>query len=287
MLYSLNQGFLVAERTAQALNVPLIAVNHLEAHTLVARMEHKIPFPFLSLVISGGHTFLALSHDVGRHELLGSTMDDAIGEAFDKVGRALVSDDHAYSHFGSALEALAATAGQSDNVGLRLPVPLRKGGRLGYDFSFSGLKTAALLAAESKQYSSAIVASAFQASIVEHVGDVVRRGLMQFAANGNQLSLERNGSPREWDNIKTKRSMDCDSHGISALVVSGGAASNLFLRRELKSLTDKAKVALVVPSRRLCVDNGVMIGWTAGERLAKGLAKHPTCLRAKWPLDEA
>ena len=291
MLACIRHGMEVAQARSALLGVPLVGVNHLEAHTLVSRMgpaPASPAFPFLSLVVSGGNTFLALSSAVGAHTMLGRMLDDAVGQALDKVGRALVGSDgdgssaatlERFSHYGAALEALAMQ-GDERNAAARLPVPMRD--TRGLDFSFSGVKAACMRLIASGQAPRADVALAFQSAVFDHLADVAARGLMLHAAHGHRLAMESRRAAKTWKRLGVN---GAPSPGVSALVVSGGVAANKALLARMERLAAAAGVGLVVPHAKLCVDNGVMIAWAAAERLAAGNARPPTEARAHWPLD--
>jgi tRNA N6-adenosine threonylcarbamoyltransferase len=251
-------GVIVGLTTAKAIALvaekPLVAVNHLEAHALTARLTDAAAFPYCLFLASGGHTQIVAVLDVGRYERLGTTLDDAIGEAFDKTGKLLGLPYPG----GPEVERRAA---QGDGARFTLPRPMF--GRAEPDFSLSGLKTALRLEAEkiapvSAQDVSDLCAS-FQQAIVDVVTDRVGAGLRLFR--------ERFGGP-------------------TALVAAGGVAANQAIRRALNRVAIAAGTVLIVPPPVLCTDNGAMIAWAGAERLARGmtdtLAASP---RARWPLD--
>jgi N6-L-threonylcarbamoyladenine synthase len=247
-------GLTTAKAMAFALDRPLIAVNHLEAHALTARLTDGVAFPYLLLLASGGHTQLLAVTGVGRYARIGTTVDDAIGEAFDKVGKML---DLGYPG-GPAVEA-AAREGNP----LRFDLPRPMLGRPEPDFSLSGLKTAVRLAAEGAapltRADVADLCASFQAAVVDCVDDRVRAGLRRFRAE--------HGEP-------------------TALVIAGGVAANASIRQALANLASGMGLRLVAPPGALCTDNGAMIAWAGIERLALGDASaldHPA--RPRWPLD--
>ncbi len=251
-------GLLVGLTTAKALALaagkPLIAVNHLEAHALTARLTDRVAFPYLLLLVSGGHTQFVAVDDVGRYRRLGTTVDDALGEAFDKVAKLL---GLGYPG-GPAVERMALAG---DPARFALPRPLI--GRPGADFSFSGLKTAARLAAEEAAPLSdtdvADLCASFQAAVTDTVADRAARAMDIFVDGG-----ERGG----------------------VLVVAGGVAANKALAAALKTVADDKGFRLVVPPAKLCSDNGVMVAWAGAERLARGRTDDFTApARPRWPLD--
>jgi N6-L-threonylcarbamoyladenine synthase len=251
-------GVLVGLTTAKALALvtrkPLLAVNHLEAHALTARLTDGIGFPYLLLLASGGHTQLVAVKGVGDYVRLGTTIDDAIGEAFDKVAKLL---GLAYPG-GPEVERQAE---KGDPERFALPRPLL--GRPDPNFSLSGLKTALRLEAERTapltDQDIADLCAGFQAAVVDVVVDRTRAGLRAFQAAA--------GHP-------------------TALVAAGGVAANKTLRRALQRLASEAGLRLVAPPLELCGDNGAIVAWAGLERLRLGLVDDLTApARARWPLD--
>ncbi len=252
-------GVIVGLTTAKALALvnakPLIAVNHLEAHALTARLTDAVPFPYCLFLASGGHTQIVAVRGVGSYVRLGTTIDDAIGEAFDKTAKLL---GLGYPG-GPQVEQEAA---RGNPMRFLLPRPMH--GRPEPDFSFSGLKTALRLEAEKiaplSDQDVADLCASFQQSIVDVVLDRLRAGLRLFR--------ERFGPP-------------------TALVAAGGVAANQAIRKILQRLGFEAGTALVVPPPALCTDNGAMIAWAGAERFAHGLTDPISIApRARWPLEE-
>src|SRR5918993_2723161 len=253
-------GVLIGLTTAKALSLvtrkPLLAVNHLEAHALTARLTDGIGFPYLLLLASGGHTQLVAVRGVGDYVRLGTTIDDAIGEAFDKVAKLL---GLAYPG-GPEVER---EAGRGDPERFTLPRPML--GRPEPNFSLSGLKTALRIEAERiaplTQTDVADLCASFQAAVVDVVVDRTRAALRVFR--------EAAGHP-------------------TALVIAGGVAANQVLRRALQRLAAEAGLRLLAPPLDLCGDNGAIIAWAGLERLRLGLVDDMTApARARWPLDAA
>ncbi len=253
-------GLLVGVTTAKAIaavhDLPFLAVNHLEGHALTARLTDDVAFPYLMLLVSGGHCQLLVVEGVGSYRRLGTTVDDAIGEAFDKAAKML-----GLGFPGGPLVEREAARGNPERF--TLPRPMK--GRPGCHFSFSGLKTAFRRAIETLPTDKpgaddvADLCAAFQAA----VGDVV----VDRSANA----------------IKAFQEMHPDG---DTLVVSGGVAANAALRKRLAVLAEDNAFNLVAPPMELCTDNGVMIAWAGIERLRLGLTDgldfRP---RPRWPLD--
>jgi N6-L-threonylcarbamoyladenine synthase len=251
-------GIIVGLTTAKALALvsakPLIAVNHLEAHALTPRLTERLAFPYLLLLVSGGHTQLVAVNGVGDYRRLGTTVDDAVGEAFDKTAKML-----GLAYPGGPLVEREAARG--DETRFRLPRPML--GRDRPDFSLSGLKTALRLEAERivplRDQDVADLCAAFQAAIVDILVDRTRAGLRAFH--------------------------DVAGHP-TALVVAGGVAANEAIRRGLNRLAAESGLRLVTPPPALCTDNGAMVAWAGLERLRVGLVDDLSApARARWPLD--
>jgi len=247
-------GLMTGKGLALAAGRPFVAVNHLEAHALTARIEGALAFPYLFLLASGGHTQILAVKGVGDYERLGATMDDSIGEAFDKTAKLLGLPYPG----GPAIEA-AARGGAAERFDL--PRPLL--GRPNADFSLSGLKTATRLAAEAAAPLSvrdvADFCASFQAAIVDVIEDRMRVALRLFR--------ERVGAPQ-------------------ALAIAGGVAANGAIRSALARFSAQAGLRLVAPPQSLCTDNGAMIAWAGIERLRLGLTDDfSVAARARWPLD--
>ncbi len=248
-------GLMAGKGVALATGKPFVAVNHLEAHALTARLIASVGFPYLILLASGGHTQILAVKGVGDYIRLGATMDDAVGEAFDKTAKLL---GLAFPG-GPAVEA-AARRGDPDRF--HLPRPLV--GRPNADFSLSGLKTAIRQAAEAvaplRPRDVDDLCASFQAAIVDVVEDRMRMGLKLFR--------ERLGiAPR-------------------AVVAAGGVAANEALRQALERLCGEAGLPMVAPPPKLCTDNGAMIAWAGIERLRLGLKDELNApARPRWPLD--
>ena len=238
---SLVVGVAFAKAYAAALKIPVIGVNHIEAHLHSSTLEHgERPYPAVALIVSGGHTELVLVHAFGEYEWLGATLDDAAGEAYDKVAKRL-----GLGFPGGAVIDRLSASGRPD--AFRFPRPMLD--KPGLDFSFSGLKTAVAIAL--KPYGEppypaelvADIAASFQAAVVETLVGKCARAL--------------------------------DQTGAKALDLGGGVACNRALRARLVSVCASRGVALRIPSPRLCADNAGMIALVGARRLAAGQVSGP------------
>src|SRR5579871_74665 len=245
-------GVMMGKAICAVHQLPFIAVNHLEGHALTARLTDAVAFPYLLLLVSGGHCQLLLVEALGRYRRLGTTIDDAAGEAFDKAAKLL---DLGYPG-GPALEA-AATGGNPDAVALPRPML----GRPGCDFSFSGLKTALRHErANGGSNNTADLAASFQAAVIDCLADRTAHG----------IAMARAIVP------------------VTTLVVAGGGAANKALRARLERVAAEGELRLVAPPVKLCTDNAAMIAWAGVERLQQGLIDGlDFAPRPRWPLDEA
>ena len=273
----LRVGVCQARHVASSCGLPVLHVHHMEAHALVARLTSggltgSLQFPFVALLVSGGHNMCVLAAGVGKYTVLGATLDDALGEAFDKTARLLGLDVGAGG--GPALEALA-TRGTASTFRFARPLTSPNSEhRDTCEFSFAGLKTAARIAIARElglpadatpadvsaaastamqevpgaDQTRADIAACFQATAVAHVAERTRRA----------LAWARELEPR------------CD-----ALVVAGGVARNQALRHALGEVCASEGMRLVCPPQELCTDNGVMVAWAGVERLALGLVDEP------------
>ena len=242
-------GLVSAKALAMASDKPLIAVNHLEGHALSPRLaDASLTFPYLLLLVSGGHCQILLVEGVGRYWRLATTIDDALGEAFDKTAKILGLGFPG----GPAVERIAAT-GHAKAVAL--PRPLL--GSAEPHFSFAGLKSAVLRAKQANVHQDADIAAAFQQAAIDCVIDRTRKVLGTIARP-------------------------------SALVVAGGVAANRSVRAALEALAAEHGLKFVAPPLALCTDNAAMIAWAGLERMAlKGFTPDPFdfVARPRWPLD--
>jgi N6-L-threonylcarbamoyladenine synthase len=245
-------GATLGKGIAIAQGIPYLAINHLEAHALSPRLPAVAPdglrFPYLLLLLSGGHCQCVAVEGVGRHQRLGSTLDDAVGEAFDKSAKLLGLPWPGGPH----LERLAEGGDPA-----RFPLPRPLHGRPGCDFSFSGLKTAVAqqVAKGLDEQGRRDLAASFQAAVAAVLADRARHALAMLP-------------------------------GATALVVAGGVAANGAVRAALAGVAATAGLPLVAPPIRLCTDNAVMVAWAGIERLRAGLTDAlDHAPRPRWPLD--
>ena len=256
-------GLVTAKAMAMAAGKPLIAVNHLEGHALSPRLaDASLEFPYLLLLVSGGHCQILRVDGVGQYRRLATTIDDAAGEAFDKTAKIL---GLGYPG-GPKVEALAKTG---DAKAVPLPRPLL--GSAEPHFSFAGLKSAVLRAAQSGSYRPEDIAASFQAAVVDCLVDRLERALTippPFVPNAGEVAFSGLGA-------KPK-----------TLVVAGGVAANGAIRAALEALAARHAMGFVAPPLWLCTDNAAMIGWAGAERFALGLTDPlDIAARPRWPLD--
>ena len=249
-------GVMTAKAIALARDIPFLAINHLEGHALTVRLTDALDFPYLLLLVSGGHTQLLIVEGIGAYRRIGTTIDDAVGEAFDKTAKML---GLGYPG-GPAVERTGETG---DAARFSLPRPMR--GRAGSDFSFSGLKTAVRRTIENlppgpvSAIDAADICAAFQASVSEVIADRTKNAITTF------------------------RDRHPDGDG---LVVAGGVAANTLLRATLQQVATQEDMRFIAPPQALCTDNGAMIAWAGVERLRLGLVDGlDFAPRPRWPLD--
>ncbi|GGY00104.1 tRNA N6-adenosine threonylcarbamoyltransferase [Litchfieldella qijiaojingensis] len=251
---ALMVGAATAHGMARALNIPVLGVHHMEGHLLAPMLEDAPPaFPFVALLVSGGHTQLVEVRGLGQYRLLGESVDDAAGEAFDKTAKMLELD-----YPGGP--AVARLAERGDPTRFRFPRPMTD--RPGLDFSFSGLKTHTLITAnrlreagEFDEQGRADIARAFEDAVVDTLVIKCRRAL--------------------------------DQTGLKRLVVAGGVSANVRLRERLEQETAKRGAQAFYPRGRFCTDNGAMIAYVGAQRLLAGERDDSTMKAVpRWPLAE-
>jgi N6-L-threonylcarbamoyladenine synthase len=253
---SIMVGLVTAKTLAMITNRPLIGVNHLEAHVLSPRIRDILNFPYLALLVSGGHTQLVAVHDVGHYTSLGTTLDDALGEAFDKVAKMIGLPYPGGPH----IERLAKEGNPN-----RFSFPRPLWGTERPDFSFSGLKTAVRLTMEKNcplsQQDVADICASFQNTICHVLCDRVSRAFDFFPTT--------------------------DRRPLAGFTAVGGVASNETLRHALATQVKSRNIPFVLPPKELCTDNGAMIAWAGVERFERGLVDSLDIpIRARWPIEE-
>jgi N6-L-threonylcarbamoyladenine synthase len=247
---ALLAGSAVAKGLAFGWGIPAVGVHHMEGHMLAPMLEENSPeFPFIALLVSGGHTLLAEVKGIGEYQILGQTLDDAVGEAFDKTAKIL-----GLGYPGGPAVARAALNG--DEHRFTFPRPMLD--RPGLDFSYSGLKTYALTTVgglgELDEQDVADVAVAFQQAAVEALVVKCKRALQQT--------------------------------GINRLVVAGGVGANLHLREELAQLAEKIGTQVYYPRIEFCTDNGAMIALAGAQRLHQADSSLAFQVRPRWSIEE-
>ncbi len=247
-------GMMMAKAIASVTKKNIIAINHLEGHVLSARIQNKVCFPFLSLLISGGHCQIVIAEKIGKYKVIGTTIDDSLGETFDKVARML----NLKYPGGPEIEKLAKL-GNQDRFKLVKPMFNRPG----CDFSFSGLKTAI------KQ-------------LITKLGTLTQEDKVDLCASFQRVVCEIiiNRIVNAVKIFKTK-------YDGSNFVVVGGVASNNYIRSQLQKYIQEQGMSFSVPTADLCTDNAIMIGWAAIERITAGLASNELEFtpKARWSLE--
>jgi N6-L-threonylcarbamoyladenine synthase len=246
---------MTAKAIASAAGIPIIAVNHLEGHALTIRLTDEAQFPFMLLLVSGGHCQVLAVEGLSRYKKLGATIDDSLGEAYDKVAKML-----GLGYPGGPIVEKMALSGNP----ARFNFPRSLKGREGCDFSFSGLKTAVKREVDAfeniSQQDIADICASFQAA----VGDILEDRLTNAIAMFSDL----------YPDAKT-------------LVLAGGVAANKYINNRLQGLMQTHGFTLKSPPIKLCTDNGAMIAWAGMERLLAGLVDDVSFKpRARWPLGE-
>jgi N6-L-threonylcarbamoyladenine synthase len=253
-------GMMTAKAIAAATRKPFLSVNHLAAHVLTPRLTDDVPFPYLTLLVSGGHTQILLVRDVGNYTLLGQSIDDAAGEAFDKSAKMMGLPYPG----GPMIEKLASACPDADAASVTYPLPRPLLGRDGCDFSFAGLKTAMRQTIDSLPAGPIDTPTLQQlcASLQTAIGDILCDRVK------NALDAAYTANARHF-------------------VVAGGVAANLYLRTRLEKTVALHGMELVAPPVKLCTDNGVMIAWAGLEQLRRGdISALDTPARPRWPLGE-
>lgn len=247
LIGALMVGATYSEGLGLALDIPILGVNHMEAHLMAVMLEDEKPsYPFVTLLVSGGHTQLVLVKAFGDYELLGESLDDAVGEAFDKTAKIM-----GLPYPGGP--ELAKLAENGDPGRYDFPRPMLN--RPGLEFSFSGIKTKALLTIESAtEADHPDIAASFQAALIDTLIQKSLRALKQT--------------------------------GAATLVVSGGVGANQYLRSELRRLSQLGGFKVYFPRSEFCTDNGAMVAYLGHERLSRGENSEQIQLVARWSIDQ-
>lgn len=265
-------GLMTAKGIASATKKPLIAVNHLEGHALTARLTNDVSFPFLLLLVSGGHCQILVTEKVGKYKKLGGTLDDSLGEAFDKTAKML---GMGYPG-GPAVEKCAL---KGDENKFDLPLPLV--GRKGCDFSFSGLKTAIYRTVNNFKTSSCGLTTGSMDPAIKSQDD------KEFI-NDMCASFQKTAGDIVADRMQNAINMFTKKYPQGKhVVIAGGVAANKYLRKRLEEVVNKNSLEAIAPPVKLCTDNAVMIAWAGIERMKEGLTDsldfQPL---ARWPLEK-
>ena len=254
LIVCLSVGLNFAKALSLSLKKPFIAVNHLEGHALSPGLENKITFPYLLLLLSGGHSQYLIVNDINNYEQLGTTIDDALGEAFDKTAKMLKLGYPG----GPAVEKFSKIG---DKNYFKLPQPIIN--KAGCNLSFAGLKTAVLRESKKIKENKILrynLAASFQNTVNKILFKKTQIAIKQFA-------------------IKTKEKK-------IKLVVAGGVAANQSIRKNLKSLCKKMNCKVVFPNKKFCGDNAAMIAWAGIKRFKKGFTSNfDIPAKSRWPLD--
>lgn len=250
---ALMVGAATARGLAHGWRVPAMGVHHMEGHLLAPMLEDNAPdYPFVALLVSGGHSMLVDVAGPGRYKILGETLDDAAGEAFDKTAKMM-----GLPYPGGPM--LSKIAEKGDPQAFKFPRPMTD--RPGMDFSFSGLKTAVRLC------------------IADHAKDEV-------VPETDQANIAASFQEAVVDTLVIKCKRALKATGRSRLVIAGGVSANKRLRDQLQAMADKQRAELYYPRLEFCTDNGAMIAYVGALRLATGAAKGDLAIRPRWPLDE-
>jgi N6-L-threonylcarbamoyladenine synthase len=244
-------GLMFAKGLSFALQKPLLAINHLEGHLLTARLTNDVEFPFLILLVSGGHCQILIAEKIGKYHKLGSTLDDALGEAFDKVAKML---GLGYPG-GPAIEKMATNGNEE-----AYQIPLAMKGRPCCDFSFSGIKTAVKRIIDNEKELNEEVISNICASFQKTVSEILIDRLKNSIKKANNFPINK-------------------------LVIAGGVAANQYLFKKISSFMFFYNINTIAPPISLCTDNGAMIAWAGIERFRLGMVDDLNFApKARWPL---
>jgi len=253
-------GMMAGKTIATMMDKPFIGVNHLEGHILSPRLTDNVTFPYLVLLVSGAHTQILMAHSLSHYELLGTTLDDAVGECFDKVGR-MLGLPFPGGKYVAQLAAQCDDRAKAKDLYL-LPRPMK--GREGCDFSFSGLKTAVMrhITDDMSDHDKINLAAAMEEAVAEVMENRIKNAIQIFKQRYPDVA---------------------QAHCVSG----GGVAANITIRDRLVALTKTHDMIFTAPPAHLCTDNGAMIAWAGLERLGQGLLNDMAMkARPRWPLEE-
>jgi N6-L-threonylcarbamoyladenine synthase len=257
-------GLMAGKTLASTLKKPFIAVNHLEAHVLTARLSDKIEFPYLTLLVSGGHCQILLVKGVGNCELIGQTLDDALGEAFDKVAQMI-----GLPYPGGPQVEKAALMGNSSRF--KFPKPLIHNNEAKFDFSFSGLKTAVRREIENLTQMPFSHFDSYKNLSQQDISDICA----SFQKTVVEILIDR-----------LKNIFEIKELNVDKIVIAGGVAANQIIFGGIKTWAKTIAVEVFAPPIKLCTDNAAMVAWAGVERLKLGLIDNLNFKpRAKWPLE--
>lgn len=257
-------GMMAGKAIAAAHDLPFMGVNHLEAHVLTGRLSDKVQFPFLVLLVSGGHTQILVAENVGVYKRWGTTIDDALGECFDKSAKLMGLPYPG----GPNLEKMAANCSDKQAALQKFPLPLPLTQQKNCDFSFSGLKTAVrthvdnLPKGDLNRDDIAALCYSFQITVGKVLKNRCENAISRFLSTYNNYAQQ------------------------PTFVVCGGVAANSHIRMVLQDLTQSHDMDFIAPPLELCLDNGAMIAWTGLERLERGFVDTLDLpARPRWALD--
>lgn len=248
-------GLMYAKGLAAASKKPLICINHLEGHALTCRLTDKVEFPYLLLLVSGGHCQFIIVEALGKYKIIGQTLDDALGEAFDKTAKMI-----GLGYPGGPVVEKRATNGNKDRFKFTMPLA----GKAGCDFSFSGLKTAVLKEVEK-----------FESPISDNDIDDI---CASFQETCTKIILEK---------LVNAIEIYLKEHSAKNFVISGGVAANKYICGEIKKILTERQFNFYSPPLNLCTDNAAMIAWAGVERFKAGLTNELNFIpKARWNLEE-
>jgi N6-L-threonylcarbamoyladenine synthase len=258
-------GMMAGKAISAAHNLPFIAVNHLEAHALTPRLSDDVNFPYLLLLVSGGHTQILVTEDVNKYKRWGTTLDDAAGECFDKAAKLMGIPYPG----GPNLETYALNCTSKEEALIKFPLPTPMKGKDNCDFSFSGLKTAL------RQHVDNLPKGALKKEDVYSLSYCLQNAISDVLSDRCSKAIHK--FLAEYKDIEIK----------PTLVASGGVAANKYIRSSLKNLTNQFEMDFIAPPINLCSDNGAMVAWAGIERLNKKLIDSlDFAAKPRWPLDQ-